>query len=100
MSSQDNKNEKVDALVVGGGPVGLITTYNLLREGVNALAIGECTYQFSRTHIDIISCHVEQFEKDDQAQYGRAMLLYPRSLELLDQLGLLDDIRQIGYTMK
>ena len=29
--------------------------------------------------------------------YGRATTLYPRTLEMLDQLGLLDDLNQIGY---
>lgn len=29
--------------------------------------------------------------------YGRATTLYPRTLELLDQLDLLEDLNQIGY---
>lgn len=29
--------------------------------------------------------------------YGRATTLYPRTLEMLDQLDLLDDLNQIGY---
>lgn len=29
--------------------------------------------------------------------YGRACTLHPRTLEMLDQLDLLDDMNQIGY---
>lgn len=29
--------------------------------------------------------------------YGRATTLYPRTLEMLDQLDLLEDLNQIGY---
>jgi phenol 2-monooxygenase len=39
----------------------------------------------------------EQHDKDHQAMYGRATTLYPRTLEMLDQLDLLDDMNQIGF---
>ncbi|RAH61439.1 hypothetical protein BO85DRAFT_391320 [Aspergillus piperis CBS 112811] len=32
--------------------------------------------------------------------YGRATTLHPRTLELLDQLGILDDLNQIGYVAR
>jgi phenol 2-monooxygenase len=32
--------------------------------------------------------------------YGRACMLYARSLEILDQLGLFDSIAEIGYITK
>lgn len=32
--------------------------------------------------------------------YGRATTLHPRTLELLDQLGVLDDLNQIGYVAR
>jgi 2-polyprenyl-6-methoxyphenol hydroxylase-like FAD-dependent oxidoreductase len=32
--------ETADVLVVGGGPVGLITTYSLLKEGIKVINIG------------------------------------------------------------
>ncbi|RDW59344.1 Pentachlorophenol 4-monooxygenase [Aspergillus mulundensis] len=67
-----------DVLVTGGGPVGLIVAYSLARQGVTSLL-------------------VEQHDKDQQAMYGRATTLYPRTLEMLDQLDLLDDLNQIGY---
>ncbi|KAL4763176.1 pentachlorophenol 4-monooxygenase [Aspergillus foveolatus] len=67
-----------DVLIVGGGPVGLTVAYSLARKGVASLL-------------------VEQHDKDLQAMYGRATTLYPRTLEMLDQLDLLDELNQIGY---
>ena len=32
--------------------------------------------------------------------YGRASTLYPRSLEMLDQIDLLDEMNQIGFTAR
>ncbi|CEL02528.1 hypothetical protein ASPCAL03697 [Aspergillus calidoustus] len=66
---------KTDVLISGGGPVGLLVAYGLARQGVKALV-------------------VEQHDKDKQAMYGRATTLYPRTLEMLDQLDLLDDMNQ------
>lgn len=38
----------------------------------------------------------EQNAKSQQEMYGRATTLFPRTLELLDQLDLLDEMNQIG----
>ncbi|PWY94667.1 pentachlorophenol 4-monooxygenase [Aspergillus sclerotioniger CBS 115572] len=70
-----------DVLICGGGPVGLLVAYGLARQGVDSVL-------------------VEQHDKSQQAMYGRATTLYPRTLELLDQLGLLDDLNQIGYVAR
>ncbi|KAL4929565.1 pentachlorophenol 4-monooxygenase [Aspergillus undulatus] len=67
-----------DVLICGGGPVGLIVAYSLARQGVSSLL-------------------VEQHDKAQQDMYGRATTLYPRTLEMLDQLDLLEDLNQIGY---
>lgn len=56
-------------------PLGLITAYQLARFG---------------TSVRII----EQHAKSAQDTYGRAITLYPRSSEMLDQLGLADDLAQ------
>lgn len=66
----------VDVLVVGAGPVGLITAYQLARFGGVSVAI------------------IEKHEKKMQEAYGRAITLYPRSSEMLDQLGLADELAQ------
>jgi phenol 2-monooxygenase len=37
---------------------------------------------------------IEKYPKSSQDQYGRAITLYPRSTEMLDQLGLADELAQ------
>ncbi|KAF9886469.1 hypothetical protein FE257_011376 [Aspergillus nanangensis] len=69
---------KTDVLVVGGGPVGLLVAHSLARQGVSSVVL-------------------EQHDKDTQAMYGRATTMFPRTLEMLDQLELLDDLNQVGY---
>lgn len=66
----------VDVLVVGAGPVGLITAYQLARFGGVSVAI------------------IEKQAKSMQDAYGRAITLFPRSSEMLDQLGLADELIQ------
>lgn len=56
--------------------VGLITAYQLARFGGISIAI------------------IEKNPKSTQDQYGRAITLYPRSSEMLDQLDLADDLAQ------
>jgi phenol 2-monooxygenase len=58
---------------------GLITTYQLARN------LPRHTYK-----IKII----EKYAKSSQDQYGRAITLFPRSSEMLDQLGLADSLAQ------
>lgn len=73
---------EVDVLIVGAGPVGLLLAYQLTRMG--------------------ISVHI--IDKRDKADprfpmFGRALGIFPRTLEMLDQLDLLDDMGQQGiYT--
>ncbi|KAH7411777.1 FAD binding domain-containing protein [Phaeosphaeria sp. MPI-PUGE-AT-0046c] len=79
MSPSETAIEHVDVLVVGGGPVGLIIAYQLARN------LPRSTHK-----IKII----EKYPKSSQDQYGRAITLFPRSSELLDQLGLADKLAQ------
>jgi phenol 2-monooxygenase len=74
-------NTEYDVVIVGGGPVGLLLAYQLRRFGVSI-------------------CVLEQHRKETQDAYGRAIALFPRTLELLDQLGLLDPMLQLGFACR
>ena len=73
-----SNTSKVDVLICGGGPVGLLLSYQLARMGIKTYA-------------------VEQHDKSTQAMYGRACVLYPRTMEMLDQLDLGETLQQIGF---
>ncbi|KZV86245.1 hypothetical protein EXIGLDRAFT_653454 [Exidia glandulosa HHB12029] len=81
MGSSDTVAEAqcIDVLVVGGGPVGLITAYQLAR-----------TLPSPGSTIKIVEKHA----KSTQDAYGRAITLFPRTAEMLDQLGLADTLAQ------
>jgi 2-polyprenyl-6-methoxyphenol hydroxylase-like FAD-dependent oxidoreductase len=64
-----------DVLVVGAGPVGLVAAVDLARRGVAVRIIDKLP------------------EPTDES---RAVVLHARSLELLDQLGVLDEIAATG----
>ncbi|RYC55344.1 hypothetical protein CHU98_g10870 [Xylaria longipes] len=72
----------VDVLVVGAGPVGLITAYQLARFGGLSVRI------------------IEKHTKSVQDTYGRAITLFPRTSELLDQLGLADELLQEAFACR
>ncbi len=85
----------IDVLIVGGGPVGVYFPSN------------ESTIFNSQRHIGLITAiqlakfgHsgsiavIEKHPKSSQDQYGRAITLYPRPSEILDQLGLADELTQ------
>lgn len=65
----------------GGGPVGLLTAYCLSRYGVSTMV-------------------VEKHIPTRDIRYGRAAMIMPRTLELLDQLGLADALGQIGFAAR
>jgi phenol 2-monooxygenase len=67
-----------DVIICGGGPVGLLLSYQLARLGRSTLTI-------------------EQHDKTQQDTYGRACTLFPRTIEMLDQLDLLDEMSQVGF---
>ncbi|KAL8786883.1 MAG: hypothetical protein Q9213_002514 [Squamulea squamosa] len=70
-----------DVVICGGGPVGLLTAYCLAQYGIS-------------TYV------AEQNDKAKQIMYGRAAMIAPRSLEMLDQLDLANDLGQIGFVIR
>ncbi|KAI0023766.1 FAD binding domain-containing protein [Xylariomycetidae sp. FL0641] len=68
--------DRVDVLVVGAGPVGLIAAFQLAKFGGVTVRI------------------IEKHAKSMQNAYGRAITLFPRTSEMLDQLGLADELVQ------
>lgn len=77
----ETETKEYDVVIVGGGPVGLLTAYQLRRFGVSA-------------------CVLEQHEKETQDAYGRAIALFPRTSEQLDQLDLIDEMLQLGFACR
>lgn len=70
-----------DVVIVGGGPVGLLLAYQLTRFGLSA-------------------CVLEQYQKDTQDMYGRAIAFFPRTLEQLAQLDLIKPMLQLGFACR
>lgn len=64
------------------GCLGLVTAYQLTKFGGVSVAI------------------IEKHTKSAQDEYGRAITLYPRSTEMLDQLGLADDLAQLSFACR
>ena len=73
--------DQVDVLICGGGPVGLLTAYCLARYGLS-------------TYI------IEQNERLKQTLYGRAVMIAPRSMEMLEQLDVAEELIQIGFVVR
>lgn len=70
-----------DVVVVGGGPVGLLLAYQLKSFGVQAAVF-------------------ERYTKETQENYGRAIALFPRTVEQLDQLDLAEKMLQLGFACR
>lgn len=71
MASQD-----VDVLVVGAGPTGLTLAGELLRFGLSVSVIDQAAQQ--------------------PLDHSRALLLHARTLEVFEQLGIVDEARKRG----
>lgn len=72
MSNERSTPSDVDVLVVGGGPTGMTAACELLRRGVQVRIVDRAP---------------------DDTSFPKALLLWPRSLELLDDLGVLPATR-------
>ncbi|KAJ5764986.1 2-4-dichlorophenol 6-monooxygenase [Penicillium odoratum] len=70
-----------DVVIVGGGPVGLLVAYQMARFGVSV-------------------CVLEKQDTKTQETFGRAIALFPRTLEQLDQLDLIQPMLQKGFACR
>lgn len=77
----ERSDDHADVLIIGGGLVGLLIAYCLARYGIS-------------TYI------IEQHDRSEQSRYGRAAMIAPRTLEMLDQLDLADALGQIGFVVR
>ena len=77
------EHQLADVFISGAGPVGLILAFHLTQLGHSVYIIDA---------VDKAS--------EDHPMYGRACQLYPRTLEVLDQLDLYAGISQIGFASK
>lgn len=88
--------EQTDVVVVGGGPVGLLVALGLAQQGVRTLTVG------MRRHLHLdknrsLTFLLEKRELDVQEAFGRACTLYPRTMELLEQFDVSNDITQAAF---
>ncbi|KAJ6789981.1 hypothetical protein PWT90_02937 [Aphanocladium album] len=70
--------QSTDVLVVGAGPVGLLLALSLAQQGIDVLVI-------------------EKRSLEDQERHGRACTLYPRTMELFEQVDVAKDITQEAF---
>ncbi|WP_082526817.1 FAD-dependent monooxygenase [Kitasatospora sp. MBT63] len=69
----DEPHHDVDVLVVGAGPVGMLAAAELLRRGVRVRIVDR---------------------SPDTTSFPKALLMWPRSLDLLEDLGILAELRR------
>src|SRR5205085_9091226 len=87
---------EVDVLIVGGGPVGLLTGIIPLSWRSTVLIAGYSLARFGIKNVHIL----ERYPKNTQAAFGRAITFWPRSIELLDQLGLFTTLMQTAFVCR
>ena len=75
MDEISSQAQRTPVLVVGAGPVGLLTALNLARYGIKCTLVERNTEATIWPKMDITNC---------------------RSMELLKQMGLADQLREIG----
>jgi hypothetical protein len=107
----------VDVLIVGAGPIGLLCAYQLVKFSkgkTRVIVIGESSSPLFRhlatspsrrlmTWLIVSFLDLPSIDKEDKRHapvYGRACTLLPRTLELWDQLGVLNEVINQGVVTK
>ncbi|HLG75090.1 MAG TPA: alpha/beta fold hydrolase [Ktedonobacteraceae bacterium] len=75
MLSQENVAPQVEVLIVGAGPVGLTAALELARRGISCRLIDQA---------------------EGPSPYSRALGIHPRTLEHLEQMGVVDEVLERG----
>ena len=73
MSQEPNTQSDLDVLIVGGGPTGMMAACELLRRGIRVRIVDRAP---------------------EPTAFPKALLLWPRSLDLLEDLGALDAVHR------
>ena len=69
-------DERVDVIVVGAGPVGMLTALALAQPGASVIVLEK-------------EAHV--------IESPRAAIYFPSTLVILEELGLLEELNEIGF---
>jgi 2-polyprenyl-6-methoxyphenol hydroxylase-like FAD-dependent oxidoreductase len=70
-----DRDSDVDVLVVGGGPTGMMAACELLRRGIRVRVVDRAP---------------------DASKFPKALVLWPRTLDLLEDLDAADEVRSAG----
>src|SRR5260370_2159916 len=71
-------SEIYDVVIVGAGPAGSATAHYLAREGLNVLLLDKFNFPRDKTCGDALT---------------------PRALHILDDMGILNDVQQVGHRL-
>jgi phenol 2-monooxygenase len=107
-SVETNTHEKLpsdtDVLIIGAGPIGLLCAYQLSKFSRGKIRVVVVGQFLLHRRLDVQKAYNElpadKEEKSTLPIYGRACTILPRTLEMWDQLGILDEMLDEGVVSK